>query len=37
MLINVAPFSSMALVTHLNEMGWFSAALLPTIMMQSLF
>jgi hypothetical protein len=37
MLIRVAPFSSMALVTHLKEMGWFSAALLPTMMMQSLF
>jgi len=35
-LISVDPFS-MASATYLNEMGWFSAALLPMIRMQSLF
>jgi hypothetical protein len=35
-LISVAPFS-MASVTYLKETGWFSAALLPMIRMQSLF
>jgi hypothetical protein len=35
-LISVAPFS-MASVTYLKEMGWFSAALLPMMRMQSLF
>jgi hypothetical protein len=35
-LIIVAPFS-MASVTYLKATGWFSAALLPMIRMQSLF
>jgi hypothetical protein len=34
-LINFAPFS-WALVTHLKEIGWFSAALDPIIIIQSL-
>ena len=35
-LISLAPFC-WAAVTNLNEMGWFSAALLPMMRMQSLF
>ena len=35
-LISVAPFC-MASVTYLNNTGWFSAALLPMIRIQSLF
>ena len=36
-LISLAPLSVIAFVTHLKEMGWFSAALLPIIIMQSAF
>jgi hypothetical protein len=32
-----APLSCLARKTHLKEIGWFSAALLPMIRMQSLF
>ena len=35
-LMSFAPLCC-AIVTYLNEMGWFSAALLPMISMQSLF
>jgi hypothetical protein len=34
--MTVAPFS-LAFITHLMLMGWFSAALLPMIRRQSLF
>ncbi len=35
--MSLAPRSSIALVIQWNEMGWFSAALLPMIRITSLF